>query len=141
MSNINVWSVIRSGLAAALLLVLLEAVFFMLVQPMWIDVLDELGVAHPGPGVTAAYLLFLVLIGIALVAQYAAIRPRFGPGPRAALLAGLGVWILAWGVGMGSAVVIGIFPAGFAAIVLGWGLIECLAAALVGAMLYREESE
>jgi hypothetical protein len=52
--------------------------------------------------------------------------------------AGAAVWIMGWGAGFGSAAVLGIFPTGFVAIVLGWGLIECLLASLAGAVVYTE---
>src|SRR5437667_4515115 len=36
------------------------------------------------------------VLGVLLVWLYAAIRPRFGPGPKTSLIAGLVLWFLAY---------------------------------------------
>jgi hypothetical protein len=45
--------------------------------------------------VVAVGLILKFVLGIALVWLYAAIRPRFGPGPRTAFIAALFAWTLA----------------------------------------------
>ncbi len=46
----------------------------------------------------AAFFVFVfIFLGILMTAWYAAIRPRFGPGPKTAAIAGLAVWL--FGVG------------------------------------------
>jgi hypothetical protein len=76
--------------------------------------------------------------GIILVYLYAAIRPRFGPGPGAAVSAGLIVWLL-----VGLLHTLGEAPLGFLPMrlyVLGTvvGLVLMPLAAVAGARFYTE---
>ena len=78
--------------------------------------------------------------GIATVWLYAAIRPRFGAGPRTALTAGLFFWFVGYfwsGVVMFA---LHMYPARLMAISLVWELVESILAALIGAALYTESS-
>jgi hypothetical protein len=80
------------------------------------------------------------VLGLASVWLYAAIRPRFGPGSKTALLAGLAVWVLAhlWsGVYLGAGFT-GLITPRLAWIPVAWGLVEAPLATLVGAWIYRE---
>ncbi len=47
----------------------------------------------PGGAVMAAHLLWGFVVAIAAIWLYAAIRPRYGPGPATALRAGFVVWL------------------------------------------------
>ena len=72
--------------------------------------------------------------------DYAAMRPRFGPGPRTAIYAGLAVWVLShvWsGIYLGSGFA-GLIPARMAFLPIAWGLVEAPLGTLVGAWVYRE---
>jgi len=91
----------------------------------------------------AMMLVWLVLITFALgflaVWTYAAIRPRFGPGPKTAICAGLAVWAMSYlyaGVYVYAGIVI--LPAKLAWFPVVWGLIEVPLATLAGAWLYKE---
>ena len=80
------------------------------------------------------------LLGIAGVWLYAAIRPRFGAGPRTALLAGGALWVMAhlWsGVYLGSGYP-GIIPLRLAWLPVGWGFVEAIVAVVAGAWLYNK---
>lgn len=60
-----------------------------------------------------ASLLILVLNGvegIVAVWLYAVIRPRYGPGPKTALLAGFTVWLVGWLIPTLSAIPLNLFP-------------------------------
>jgi len=78
--------------------------------------------------------------GIFLVWLYAAIRPRYGPGPKTAVFAGL----MAWAIGtllpnvalMGLQ---GLFPQSLTIATTAGAIVESLAGALAGAALYKEE--
>jgi hypothetical protein len=79
------------------------------------------------------------LLGILAVWTYAAIRPRFGAGPRTALLAGLAVWAMSYlyaGVYIDAG--IPVYPSKLAWLPVGWGLVEIPLATLVGSWIYRE---
>jgi hypothetical protein len=97
------------------------------------------------PGLTSAIPMIALIVmtyvlGVAAVWLYAAIRPRFGPGARTAVLAGLAVWVMAhlWSgvyLGMGFQ---GLITERLAFLPVAWGLIEAPVATLAGAWIYRE---
>ena len=86
----------------------------------------------------ASYVIMDLVLGIALVWTYAAVRPRFGPGPRTAFFVAILFWLLAL-----------IFTAGFRQMGimspgLWWsfafiGLVNFLLAAWAGAKVYSED--
>jgi hypothetical protein len=85
-------------------------------------------------------ILMTFLLGIASVWLYAAIRPRYGAGPRTAIVAGLAVWAIAhlWSgvyLGMGF---LGLIPPKLAYLPVAWGLVEAPLGTLAGAWLYKE---
>lgn len=92
------------------------------------------------PGTTGMVMLVLLtfVMGIFLVAVYAAIRPRCGPGPKTAIGAGLIGWFCVYLYNSGVAAALGIIPMNLFAIGLIWGLAEYILAAIAGAWLYKE---
>jgi NhaP-type Na+/H+ or K+/H+ antiporter len=94
----------------------------------------------PPIGSTAivTFVLFGFLLGIVTIWLYAAIRPRYGAGPRSAIMAGLIVFFLAYIYGNAGLTVMGFMPASMMLIIDGWGLVEILIAAVAGAWLYQE---
>jgi hypothetical protein len=78
------------------------------------------------------------LIGLWVLWLYAAIRPRYGAGPKTALCAGLAAWFaLAFVVNV-SQLPMGLFPSS----IMYWNMIGWLVAgplaAVAGASLYQE---
>ncbi len=71
---------------------------------------------------------------------YVAFRPRFGPGPRTALLAGLILFIGTYVPGILTYSLFGIVGGASLWITGVWGLVEACAACLLGAWTYRERS-
>lgn len=65
-----------------------------------------------GASAIAVFLLYAFALGLVLVWLYAAIRPRFGAGPRTAIIAGVAVWFLAYVTGAVNFGAIGLVPAG-----------------------------
>jgi hypothetical protein len=91
-----------------------------------------------GPAVITSIVMNLIL-GIALVWTYAAIRPRFGPGLKTATYVAVLFWILA-GIFYSGYMHMGMMSAG-----LWWsfafvGLVNFLLSAWAGAKLYSEGS-
>ncbi len=80
----------------------------------------------------------LVLYGVVLIWIYAAIRPRFGPGPKTAIIAGLTLWAIGWGLMGVSLSLAGMITPRIAMFSAIWGIVEVPAAALAGAWVYRE---
>ena len=79
-----------------------------------------------------------IVLGIIIVLGYAAIRPRFGAGPKTAIIAALFAW---FGIYVYCGVINGLLfgiPTNTMLLVLVWGLVEYIIASLVGAALYKE---
>lgn len=86
----------------------------------------------------AIYVISDLIIGMMLVWTYAAIRPRFGPGPKTAVQAALLFWIL------GAILMVGYLQMGMMSMGLWWTfaclwLVNLVLSAIVGAKLYTEE--
>ena len=77
------------------------------------------------------------VIGLAVVWNYAAVRPRFGPGPKTAVLAAIAPWLVATAVVFGFTTMglmpMGAFVRGTLATVVTVGL-----GSLSGAWAYKE---
>ncbi len=142
MKHINYGRVLAGGLLAGVIVAIGEFIFYELfMQERWLAVMERLGVEPPGAGVLILYGVLMVILGVAIVWLYAAIRPRFGPGPRTAVCAGLVVWFLIWVWSFAGASIWGFFPFSLVAITVIWALVEVVLAALAGGWLYREETE
>ncbi len=111
--------IILGGLFSASLLFSLGFLNLVVFAQDWLwGVEDLLGHIHEFTlgGVIAQVVLALVM-GVGLIWLYAAIRPRFGPGPRTAAIAGFGIWLitsardvfwLSWGFGPPRSMIIAI---------------------------------
>jgi hypothetical protein len=138
--KINWGKVALGGLFAGLIIDVVEGILEgVILGPEWRQAMQALG--HPlretGANITLHVLLGLAY-GLMAVWLYAAIRPRFGAGPKTALYAGLGVWVLGnllpsvnWGPR-------GIVPGHLFVIAVVVGLVEIVVATEAGAWLYRE---
>lgn len=78
------------------------------------------------------------VLGIVIVIGYAAIRPRFGPGPKTAAIAALFAWFGIYLYQNVIAVGLGIIPTRLFMIAVAWGFIEYLVATFAGAAIYKE---
>lgn len=139
MGKINVGRVLLGGLAAGLVLNIGEYVLNdkILASQMTAYFAQHNFPLPTGKAIGVAVAMTFVL-GIVMVLGYAAIRPRFGGGPKTAIIAGLFAWfgVYLFSNVMGAA--FGFVPTSIVPLVLGWGLVEYLLAALVGASLYKE---
>ena len=140
---INVSKVVVGGLAAGVVGNIVGYVAFgMLLAPRMqsdaVAVAPQLQGRGMSGGTTAANVIAAFIIGFLLVWLYAAMRPRFGPGPKTAILAGLAVWVTAvvyhleW-------LLMGLMSTTTYAMAVIAGLVQLLAASWFGAMLYTEE--
>jgi hypothetical protein len=96
------------------------------------------GFPQPGGNFIAIAVGITFILGIVMILGYAAIRPRFGPGPKTAIITALFAW---FGVYLYQNVIgfgLGMVPAKLVVIALAWGLVEYIIATLVGAALYAE---
>ena len=143
MGKINWGRVIMGGLVAGVGMNLLSfAGWALLVRPSLSAALLALGrPLQESVGVTVVMVVMTLLIGILAVWLYAAIRPRCGPGPGTAAVAGVVVGLL-----------LGVFPD------IGWGsilrlipasvfvtdavttLVVVIIGTILGAWVYKEQA-
>lgn len=139
MGSINTGRVVLGGLLAGLIINIGEAILNLpILGATYQAALAEKGLEESATGMLA-WPLYAFAMGILGVWLYAAIRPRFGPGPRTAVYAGLALWLAAWGTFLVGNMALPIFPPSMMAIGLVWGLVEMPLATVAGAWVYRED--
>jgi hypothetical protein len=138
--RINAPRVLIAGIAAGLVI---NASEFLLNQIVIVaDMNTALARMNLPPAGGAAIPIFILLGfvgGISAVWLYAAIRPRFGAGPRTALAAGFFFWLIGYFWSGVVLLALHMFSARLMAISLCWELVESIAATLIGAALYAEK--
>jgi len=142
MEKMNWGRVIGGGLLAGLVMNISEAALHggMLAQD-GVDLYKSLGLTlAPQPAELVTVISMTFVIGIATVWLYAAIRPRYGAGPKTAICAGLAVWLLAhlWSGVYLSAGFPGLVTPKLAWLPVVWGLVEAPLGALAGGWVYKE---
>ena len=139
MGRINWGRVIGGGLLAGVVMNLLEIAFGIAMAKQWEAAMGpEKLAAMQKPAAMVAHLVWSFVMGIVIVWLYAAIRPRFGPGPKTAVIAGVVVGLLAHVTVSLALATLDVFPDNLMAIGAVWGLVESVAGALVGAWIYKE---
>ena len=139
MNNINFGRVILGGLITGLILNIGE---FLLNEVVFVQQMEEmfrrLNLPRPGGTFIATAVGITFLLGIVIVWIYAMIRPRFGPGPKTAIIAAFVAWFCVYFYcGILNATLFGL-PASYMLMGLVWGIIEYILAAVAGAWLYKE---
>jgi len=141
MGKINYGRVILGGIVAGIVADIIDwLVDGLWLAPRWADGMKTLG--HTAAFTTGQIVLF-DLIGIAggilAIWIYAAIRPRFGPGVRTAICAGLVTWALS--VLLPNAAfmhVMHLFGAHLTLYTTLGGIVEIVVGTIAGAALYKE---
>jgi hypothetical protein len=143
----NTKRILVGGLLAATIIVVAEMLLYSGVLA------DAMAAAQAQKGVKpeaswggTLYLVTTIPLGLLLAWLYAAIRPRFGPGPATALRAGGFLWVATWLVyyvwltpsGPGCDNGLLFLEPGLTALVLTWELAGVLLAALATGWVYRE---
>ncbi len=88
--------------------------------------------------VFARHLGLRLLFGFVTVFLYAAVRPRFGPGPATALVVAAVVYLLSYVPLLNAFDELGSMSGGYLLLAYVWGLVEVAVAALAGAWIYAE---
>lgn len=95
MGKINLQRVVLCGLLAGLVLNVIDYVVYGVILADDMNAaMQALGKPPVGGSAIAWFVVVDFLYGIALIWGYAAIRPRFGPGARTAVYAGLYMWVV-----------------------------------------------
>jgi hypothetical protein len=84
-------------------------------------------------------LLVSLIVGLTIVFFYAVARPRFGPGPKTAIIVATALFVGGYLVSLLGYQMIGLFPKRLIALWAVIGYIEMVLVALLGGWLYREE--
>ena len=140
MGKINLGRVILGGLVAGVIINVVEGVMNgVILQPQWSAAAKAIGrSATMSTKQIVAFNVWGFAAGIIAVWLYAAMRPRFGAGPRTAITAGAAVWLLAYAMANAMMAFLHLFPLGLLVTVTAVGLVEVLIAATAGAYFYRE---
>lgn len=139
MAGINITRWLVGGVTAGIVLWMLEgaaSMFYMSDLQASMQAHD-LSVEMTG-GVLAVSFLASLLLGLTLIFFYTAIRPRFGPGPKTAVIVAVAFWVGGYVVWLMGYQLLGLLPAGTLALWGLLGLVEMVVAALAGAWMYRE---
>jgi hypothetical protein len=138
----NLGRIILGGLLSGVIIVVGELLLNgVILAGEWEVFRQQLGLS---PTVTTSQIAWGVVItllyGIVLIWIYAAIRPRFGAGPKTAVIAGLVLWILAYVLFTASLLAGGMISTQLTVTTIAWGVFEAPIAAVAGAYLYHEDT-
>ena len=143
MGRINIGRVILGGIVAGIVGDILGyLVDGVMLAPQWADGMKALGRTEFSAGQNVAFNIVGLIYGVLMVWLYAAIRPRYGAGPKTAICAGLAVW--AAGVLLPNVAFMwaaGLFPTNLTVMTTTAAIVELVVAALAGAALYKEGAD
>lgn len=140
MGKINVGRWLAGGVVAGIIVWLLEGVGALLYMDDWEAALQAHNLAmEMSVGTWLLTVVVSLLVGLTLVFFYAAARPRFGPGPKTAIIVAVALWFGGLLVSLIGYHMIGLYPMGMLTIWGVQGLVELTVASLVGGWIYREE--
>ncbi len=108
-----------------------------ILKTAWAEAYARLHLAPADGPVAAFWTAFDLASGVLIAFLYAAMRPRFGPGPKTAVIAALVQWLVLH-MTFASHVVDGVFPASTLAVAGGLELVSAVAGGLLAGKLYRE---
>jgi uncharacterized membrane protein len=142
MGKINDAKVIIGGLVAGLIMNVIDFVANgVILGPAWQEAASKLNIDMASVETSSMFgwILYDLLMGIATVWMYAAIRPRCGAGAKTAMVAGFFTWIVTR-LMFAMYVTNGIYPASIVLSSSIGSLVATLVGAYVGCMLYKEEA-
>jgi hypothetical protein len=140
MRQINWNRVLLGGIIAGLIIDVVQWLLHgVLLGEEWRRVMETLGrpVEETAPRMFF-YLMLGLLYGFMAIAVYAAVRPRFGPGPATALYTDIAVWLLGYCLPMVTWIPMGLFPWNLVVMAMLVELVEAVVATGAGAWLYQE---
>ncbi|MGA2482789.1 MAG: hypothetical protein ABSF92_06700 [Candidatus Acidiferrales bacterium] len=138
MGKINWVRVLLGGLLAGVILNIFDwVVNGMVLKHQWEAAMQALGRPMPKSAM-AVFVVCDFILGIGAIWIYALARPRLGPGPKTALLIGLGYWVLISAVSTAATGAMGLFPCRLLIIGTVAGLVAILVASVAGALVYKE---
>ena len=127
------------GIVASLLIWILEGAASILCMNDMQPALAAHGLSmEMNAGMLLISVIASLITGLALIFFYAAVRPRFGPGPRTAVSVALALWLSDYLLSLLAYQMIGLFHGRMLTMWDAVGLIEMILPALAGGWIYRE---
>jgi len=142
MGQINFTRVLLGTLIAGVLMFIGDGLLHgMVLKQSWTDAFAALGRKETGEsgGGMIHFALYDLLKAFGAIWIYAAIRPRFSPGPRTALHAGVIAWALTLPIALIGTIPMKYYPVSHVVIWSVVGLVPMAIATVAGAAVYREE--
>jgi|SRR5690242_5686825 hypothetical protein len=140
MGKINWGRVVLGGLLAGVVLNIVDFVFFGMIMKQ--DLAAAMQALGKNPTAMDSLVpLFVALdfvYGIGVLWVYAAIRPRFGPGAKTAVIAGVAVWFFIGLLHALGEAPMGLFPQKVYTVGTIVALVQYAVAAAAGASVYQE---
>ncbi|HWA91196.1 MAG TPA: hypothetical protein VG889_14255 [Rhizomicrobium sp.] len=139
MGRINLGRVVLGGIVAGIVINAFEFVLNgMVLADQWTALMQSINRMPLGVSEVVWFNVLAFIQGLAAIWTYAAIRPRFGEGPKTAVIAALLTWVTAYILVDAMPTIMGVFPLSMTLILVGVGLVEIVVATLAGAYLYKE---
>lgn len=139
MGGINAGRWLLGGVVAGIVIWICEGVSATFIIDQMTAVMESHGLSMAiSAGTMVLTVVVSLLVGLTIVFFYAGVRPRFGAGPRTAVIVAVVLWLGSYVVSLIGYHVINLFPP---RMLLHWGLIglfEMVLASIVGAWIYRE---
>jgi hypothetical protein len=143
MTRTNMARLILGGIVAGIVLNILGYIVDgVLLGSQWNAGMAALGKGGISTSQIVGFNILGLANGIFVVWLYAAIRPRYGAGPKTAACAGLALWVA--GVLLPNVSFMGVnglFDTNLTILTTVAGIVECIFAALAGAAVYKEGAE
>jgi len=138
MGKINWGRVLLGGLVAGVVMDVVDYVLHTyLIAAQDAAMMKALGV-QLRPGAIPIFLIEGLVLGIATIWAYGVARPRYGAGPKTAVIVALGVWVIGNVLPNVGDWAEGILAANMLCLGLIIGLVEIVIASVAGAALYQE---
>ena len=140
MGKMNVRRLLLSGIVAGMVFNLLDYIVdVVILGPQWTEGFKALGHNGFSSNQLIGSSLTGFVGGTVAVWIYVGIRPRFGPGPKTAMYAGLAVWVV--GIFLPNLIfmrIFGLFPGRLTLMTTLGALAETVPGAMIGAAIYKE---
>jgi hypothetical protein len=143
MGKINLARVFLGGVIAGIVIDVCEGILNgVILKQQWADTFTALGKTADTMSVKqiVAFNLWGLAAGIITVWLYSGLRPRYGAGPRTAILAGLTVWALAFALATAVPVFFHLYPVGLGVTSVALEAVEMILAGLTGGAIYKESA-
>jgi hypothetical protein len=136
--TINVKSVFTSGLVAGIIIIIIGLGLVPILGNQMDAVLESRSLPPLSNGAMSFFAFVSITFGISVIWLYALIHSKFKSKLKAAIVSAIIFWFYAYFLPNAALVAYGFMPFSLSAIGTAWGVLEVLAASIVGSKLYKE---